>query len=267
MSRGRTRLAFAAVPVALVVMTYAAAHDYFEAAAFVVRAAGMTGLARRAAAMEAERVAESSATIPWRGGELRARVYRPADVSGRAILLVPGVHAAGVDEPRLINFAKDIAATGHPVTTAELPDLAAYQITARTTDMIEDAAGWLERQWAAELPASERKVGLMGISFGGGLSVVAASRLGDRAAWVLSFGGHGDLPRTLRYLCTGVQPDGSMRPPHDYGVAIILLGVADRVVPADQVGPLREAIGSFLQASHLDMVDKPKATLEFDAGA
>ena len=263
MSRGRTRLAFVAAPIALVVMTYAAAHDYFEAAAFVVRAAGMTGLARRAAAAEAERVAESSTTIPWRGGELRGRVYRPADVSGRAILLVPGVHAAGVDEPRLINFAKEIAATGHPVMTAELPDLAAYQITARTTDMIEDAAMWLERQWTAELPASERTVGLMGISFGGGLSVVAASRLGDRAAWVLSFGGHGDLPRTLRYLCTGQQPDGNVRPPHDYGVVIILLGVADRVVPADQVGPLREAIGSFLQASHLDMVDKPKAALEF----
>ena len=80
----------------------------------------------------------------------------------------------------------------------------------------------------------------MGISFGGGLSVVAASRLGDRAAWVLSFGGHGDLPRALRYLCTGVLPDGQTRPPHDYGVVIILLGVADRLVPADQVEPLRQ---------------------------
>ena len=76
---------------------------------------------------------------------------------------------------------------------------------------------------------------------------------------MLSFGGHGDLPRTLRYLCTGVQPDGSVRPPHDYGVAIILLGVADRVVPADQVEPLRQAILAFLHASHVDMVDKPQA--------
>ena len=56
--------------------------------------------------------------------------YLPSDVSGRPILLVPGVHAAGIAEPRLINFAREIAATGHPVTTAELPDLANYQITA-----------------------------------------------------------------------------------------------------------------------------------------
>ena len=57
-------------------------------------------------------------------------------------------------------------------------------------------------------------------------------------AFVLSFGGHGDLPRTLHYLATGMQPDGTHRPPHDYGVAIILLGVADRVVPPIR-SPLR----------------------------
>ena len=93
-----------------------------------------------AAALEADRVAESETAIRWRDGELRGRIYLPADVSGRPILLVPGVHAAGIDEPRLINFAREIAATGHPVMTAELPDLARYQITPRTTDMIEDAA-------------------------------------------------------------------------------------------------------------------------------
>ena len=71
---------------------------------------------------------------------------------------------------------------------------------------------------------------MMGISFAGGLSIVAAGRpaLRDRVAVVLSLGGHGDLPRTLRYLCTGIQPDGERLPPHDYGVVIILLGVADR---------------------------------------
>ena len=69
----------------------------------------------------------------------------------------------------------------------------------------------------------------------------------------MSLGGHGDLPRTLRYLCTGSEPDGAHRPPHDYGVVIILLGVADRVVPADQVAALREALLTFLEASRLDL--------------
>jgi dienelactone hydrolase len=263
MPPGRKRIVLILLPVILAAVLYAGAQDYFEAAAFVVRAAGIQGLARRAAAFEAEPVRETGATIQWRGGELRGRTYEPSGINGRAILLVPGVHAGGIDEPRLINFAREIAATGHPVITAELPDLARYEITPRTTDMIEDAAAWVGRQWSGRLPARERSVGLMGISFGGGLSVVAASRMGARAAWVLSFGGHGDLPRTLRYLCTGEQPDGTRRPPHDYGVVIILLGVADRVVPPEQVGPLRDGILTFLRASHLDMVDKVKGAAEF----
>jgi dienelactone hydrolase len=172
---------------------------------------------------------------------------------------VPGVHAGGIDEPRLIQFAEDVAATGRNVLTVELNDLKRYSITERSTDMIEDAALWL----AGSEPSG--RVGLMGISFAGGLSIVAASRapLRDRVAFVLSFGGHGDLPRTLRYLCTGVQPDGQVRPPHDYGVAITLLGAAESVVPGDQAEPLREAIRAFLHASHVDMLDKTKAQGEF----
>jgi pimeloyl-ACP methyl ester carboxylesterase len=108
---------------------------------------------------------------------------------------------------------------------------------------------------------------MVGISFGGGLTMVAAGRpsLKDRVAFVLSFGGHGDFPRTLRFLCTGTQPDGSYRQPHDYGVAIILLGVADQMVPPPQVEPLKHAIRTFLEASHVDMVDKPRAAQIFRA--
>jgi hypothetical protein len=80
----------------------------------------------------------------------------------------------------------------------------------------------------------------------------------------MAFGGHGDLPRTLKFLCTGVQPDGSRRAPHDYGLAIVLLGAADHVVPAAQVAPLDEAILSYLEASRLDMVDRTAAAREFE---
>jgi dienelactone hydrolase len=152
---------------------------------------------------------------------------------------------------------------GHPVVTVGPPDLARYNITPETTDAIEDAAVWLAAQ--RDL-AADGRVGMMGISFAGGLSLVAAGRpaLRDKVAAVLSLGGHGDLPRTLKYLCTGLLPDGSRRPPHDYGVVIILLGVADRVVPPDQVTGLREALLSFLEASRLDLIDKAKSAAEFE---
>jgi pimeloyl-ACP methyl ester carboxylesterase len=107
----------------------------------------------------------------------------------------------------------------------------------------------------------------MGISFSGGLSIIAAGRpaLRDRVAWVFSFGGHDDLPRVLRYLCTGVEPGGHLRVPHDYGVAVMLLALADHLVPPEQVEPLRAGVQRFLWASHLDRVDRPSADREFAA--
>jgi len=238
--------------------------SYRHGAAFVVIAAGMDGPARRVAEWSTTPVtAMGVRPIPWRGGMLKARAYQPYKEAGRGILLVPGVHAAGIDEPRLVGFARDLAAMGHPVLTVELPDLARYAITPRTTDMIEDAAAWMLR--SADFRGHDGRIGLMGISFGGGLSIVAAGRpsIAHGLAFVMAFGGHGDLPRTLRFLCTGVQPDGTRRAPHDYGLAIVLLGAADRVVPAGEVAPLRAAILSYLEASRLDMVDKARAAQEF----
>ena len=255
---------FSAVVVATLALAVFVSWDYVRGASFVIQAANLQGVARTAAEWSTEAVAESPARVPWRGGELTARWYMPAERSARPVLIVPGVHAGGIEEPRLVAFARDVASMGHPVLTARLPDLTQYSITARTTDMIEDAAQWLAAQ--REHAAADGRVGVMGISFAGGLSIVAVSRpaLKDRVAFVMSFGGHGDLPRTLRYLCTGVQPTGDRRPPHDYGVAIILLGVADRAVPSGQAEPLRNAILAFLDASHLDMVDKARAKLAFD---
>jgi len=237
---------------------------YRRGASFVVIAAGMEGMARRVAEWHTTPVSTLGETwVSWRGGVLRARAYQPYRATGRGILLVPGVHAAGIDEPRLIGFAQHLAAFGHPVLTVELPDLMHYEITTRSTDMIEDAAAWAMRR--PEYRGADGRIGMLGISFGGGLSIVAAGRasIRDRVAFVMALGGHADLPRTLKYLCTGVQADGSTRPPHDYGLAIVLLGAAHLVVPAPQVDPLRDAIRSFLEASRLDMVDKPKAAAEF----
>ena len=245
----------AGLPLVVLAVALVLSNSYFRAAAFVVQAAGMQGPARAAASLETGAFTERALVVPWRGGQLRARLYRPVGASDRAMLLVPGVHASGVDEPRLVQFARDLASVRHTVLTAELTDLTQYRITPRTTDMIEDVAWWLSGQHDL---APDGHIGMMGISFAGGLSIIAASRapLRDRVSFVMSFGGHGDPPRTLRYLCTGIQPDGSRRPAHDYGVVIILLTVADEVVPRDQVGPLRNVILTYLEASRLDLVDK-----------
>jgi dienelactone hydrolase len=242
---------------------YWATHHHVRGAAFVVQAADLQGIVRTLAEWNTGPVVEQPLTIPWRAGTLPARRYLPVATWRRTFLLVPGVHASGIDEPRLVGFARDLASIGHPVVTVGPPDLTRYAISPAVTDAIEDAALWLSQQ--REL-SPDGRVGMMGISFAGGLSIVAAGRpaLRDRVAAVLSLGGHGDLPRTLRYLCTGILPDGNRLPPHDYGVVIILLGVADRLVPAEQVPMLRQALHSFLEASRLDLVDQAQSAAEFE---
>src|ERR1019366_4435313 len=119
----------------------------------------------------------------------------------------------------------------------------------------------------------------MGVSFSGGLAVVAAGRpsLRGRLLYVFSFGGHDDLRRVLDYFCAGEEranPGDPQRragleraapPPHDYGVAIVLLNVAEHLVPPEQVDPLRDAVRRFLWASYLERFDNPQAEREFAA--
>src|SRR5215831_4706751 len=105
----RRRTVALALFVAIVIPLAYGARIYFRGAAFVVQASGMEGAARTATAWYATRVTPVDLSpIPWRAGTLRARAYQPARESGRPILLVPGVHAAGIDEPRLVGFARDI---------------------------------------------------------------------------------------------------------------------------------------------------------------
>ncbi|HYI00291.1 hypothetical protein [Hyalangium sp.] len=237
---------------------------YLRGLSLVVRAAGMQeGWATTLAGWQTVPFEVSDLQLPSRHGPLRARLYRPREARGHPIVLTSGVHADGIDEPRLVKLAKDLATGGQGVLTPEPIDLLRYEITPRLTDMIEDAATWLSAQ--KEL-APDGEVSLFGISFSGGLSIVAAGRPGlkEKVAATLSLGGHGELARVLSFLCTGVLPDGRHLKPHDYGVVVILLNVADRLVPPEQVEPLRAAIRTFLRASHLTLRDAKQAEEMFE---
>ncbi len=256
------RLLLLIVLIAAVLMA-PSAFGHVRSAALVVRAAGMHGWwADPLSNFQTVGYASEDTTINVRAGHIRARIYRPATVRTRTVLLTGGVHAKGIDEPRLVKFAQDLSRGGTTVVTAEVPDLLRYRITPALTDTIEDAAVWVSSQPAF---AADGKIDLFGISFAGGLSVVAAGRpsLRDHVACVLSFGGHANLTRVARYLCTGEVPGHQVHKPHDYGVVVMLINLADYMVPPEQVEPLRNAIVVFMSASHLDMVDKPAAAKEF----
>jgi dienelactone hydrolase len=257
----------------------AVAWPYVNALAFISRAADLPGAAASLAEWNAARVVRGDRfDVPTRHGPVPGRLYRPDGHWRRAVTLVPGVHMDGIDESRLVGMADDLARTGYLVLTVAPPNLTEFRITSENTDVIEDGATWLATR--PDL-APDGRVGMLGISFSGGLSIVAAARpaLRDRVAFVMAFGGHGDLPRVMRYLCSGAAPSGPevdraaafvdgadrliVKPPHDYGLAVVLLTFVDRLVPAEQVVPLKRGILTFLTASSLTLVDQQRAEREF----
>ncbi len=263
--RSRRLLVLLLVGVTLAGGAYLAA-PYARAASLIVRAANLGGRVEDFAERHAYAVTkEPRHMVTTRYGEVPAQFYTPQTTVARTVMLIPGIHSMGIEEPRLTALAHDLAAAGVRVMAMALPDLQQYRITPRATDVIEDAVGWLARQ--RDTP--DGRVGIVGISFAGGLSISAAAResVRNRIAFVVSFGGHGDLPRVMRYLVTGEAPHVAgikTHPPHDYGVAVVLYGLADRgVVPTSQVETLREGVYTFLYASQLTLVDMNQANATF----
>ncbi len=281
------RTVLAVVTVTALIAAVFVAVPFARGLTFVIRAADMHGPARRLADLDTVTERERLIAIPTARGSMRARVYEPLRPARRATLLISGLHPSGIDEPRLMRLARDLAQDDLVIVTPDIPELSQFDITPAITDAIEESAQWLASRSGF---APDGRIGMMGISFSGGLSIIAAGRpsLAGHVAYVFALGGHDDLTRVLRYLCTGQEPypphqirlgpdegdpgvhvpgdDRFVRPPHDYGVAVVLLGLADHVVPRPQVAPLRSAVLEYLRASALDDgVDKPKATAEFEA--
>jgi hypothetical protein len=270
----------ALILVALLLLGGALALPYLDALGFIVRAADIGGTPATLASWRTYAYArQPDMWVPTRSGNIPARLYQPEGRVRRTLLLMPGVHRDGINESRLVGLAEDLSATGYRVVTVAAPDLQRFKVTPEVTDVIEDAV-----KWTSEQPQfrTDGKIGIVGISFTGGLSIVASGResIRDRVAFVMSFGGHGDLARALHYLASGeVLGDleaakrssavagadhVGVHPPHDYGLAVVLLNLADRVVPPEQVAALSKGIDGFLLASSLAVTDPPKSVPVFE---
>ena len=154
--------------------------------------------------------------------QFRYRIYKPQDVNNPGgMVLLHGVHRLGIDEPRLVSFARALASAGIEVLTPELRDLADYRVTPQTVDQIGMAAVILSTRM------NRPKVGVMGLSFAGGLALLAAAKpeYAGNIAFVVAVGSHDDLGRVSRFFATDrvEKPDGSSAPfsAHEYGVLVL----------------------------------------------
>jgi dienelactone hydrolase len=227
---------------------------------------GATSFARAFIPIHPRTVAAERVTIPTRHGPVAARIDRPAGGSDRTIVVLPGIHAAGLDEPRLTRFSTRLAGSGVTVVSVPLPDLRTFRITARSTDVAEDVTTWAASR--RDL-APDGRVSLAGVSFAGGLALVAAGRsaLSGHLDTVVSLGGHGDLGKVLEFLCTGMLPDGTTRRPHDYSLAVVARTAVPHLVPAAEAAALDRAITLFLQASSDDTPEQTQAKAQLAEAA
>jgi dienelactone hydrolase len=183
-------------------------------------------------------------------GPIRARLYFRADQPrGAGIVVVHGVHYQGIDERRLVPFARGLAESGLTVLTPELTDLADYRITQSGVGVIRDAVRYLVADREHVLGA---RVGLLGFSFGGGLSLVAAEapETAQRLSFVTSVGGHHDLRRVLRFLIHNeIETEAGIvhLQAHEYGLVVLVYGNLEQFVPAVDLPAMRAGFKAWLE--------------------
>ena len=128
-------------------------------------------------------------------GGVMGRLYTPGDYP--AVLVVPGAAPDGVTDARVNALARALARAGRTVFIPEL-DLYREQFTKADLKRIVDAVVGL-----AEF--SGRPVAVLGISYGGSFSLVAAAdpRMEGRLSRVATLGAYYDLEGVIQAVTTG----------------------------------------------------------------
>jgi dienelactone hydrolase len=192
-------------------------------------------------------VDEEPTTIETSRGLVPARLYIPRGVaSPPGVVLVHGVHRLGIDEPRLMRFSRAVASSGVVVLTPEVQEIADYHVDVRSVETIGAAARALKAR------VGQAKAGVMGMSFAGGLSLLAAAdpRYANDIGFVVAIGGHHDLSRVSRFFATSEveEPNGAHEhlEAHGYGALVMIYANAERFFPPEDVDAARDALRLWL---------------------
>ncbi len=194
----------------------------------------------------AQPVTTEEIQISGETGTIRARLYRPAkshDAPGLVVL--HGVHHLGMDEPRLMGFAAAMASCGLQVLTPELPGIRDYHIDQSSVRVIGESTKWFAQKTGGP-------VGVMGLSFSGGLALIAASDPGYRPyfKFVLAVGSQDNMDHVTQFYLTGAEtrPDGSIERlrAHEYGALVLEYEHLEDFVPAADVEAIRPVLRQHL---------------------
>jgi len=237
---------YAAVVLAIAAVCWPFAKCHMQAVAVLDLVANqpVPGLLQK---IVSEPIATQDLTLSTTQGPVRARMYTPVHhPNAPALVVLHGVHHLGMDEPRLIAFASAMASCGLRVLTPELPDIKDYHVGANSIATIGDSAAWLSRQ------DSNHPVGVMGLSFSGGLSLMAASDPVYRPAikFVVAVGSQDEMSRVAQYYRTGedARPEGPAETlkPHEYGALVLEYENLEDFAPKADLTSLRAVLRAHL---------------------
>ena len=179
-------------------------------------------------------------TLSTAQGPVRARLYVPRGIAHPpGMVLVHGIHHLGIDEPRLVNFARAAASNGFSVLTPEIAALADYHVDAASISTIGESTAWLQERLGTG------PVTIVGVSFAGGLSLLAACdpRYAPHIRALVLMGAYDNLARVVRFLATSQAefPDGRIEPyaAHDYGAAVFVYSNLGQIFSRQPICPWR----------------------------
>ena len=185
-------------------------------------------------------------TLNLESGPIRARLYLPNDLpNAPALVVFHGVHYLGIDEPRLIAFASAMASCGLRVLTPELPGIKDYHVDSTSTKTIGESVHWFAQRTGSP-------VGVMGLSFSGGLALVAAADplFHPDFKFVFAVGSQDSMSRVADYYRTNEDalPNGATEilTAHEYGPLVLEYQYVEDFVPKQDVAAIRAVLRAHL---------------------
>lgn len=194
-----------------------------------------------------------------------ADLWLPAGASAQhpvgGMVLVLGVNNVGRDYPAVVRFADAMARSGVAVLVPDSAALLSGNLAPGETDGVVDAF----RLLAARPEVDPRRVGLVGLSVGGSLALLAAGdpRISTQLRWVNAFGAYADAGEYLAEVASQEMtvagrevpwhPSDLTRQTFGRLVDSLIPDVADRAVVA-------AAIHAFVEGGSLPKLDPALAT-------
>jgi len=173
------------------------------------------------------------------------RLYAPGNYP--AVLIVPGATPEGEKDARVNALARALARAGRIVFIPDL-DLYRAQFTEADIERIVAAVGGLAEQ-------TGRQVTVLGISYGGSFSLVAAAdpNMEGKLSRVATFGAYYDLEGVIQAVTTGSSTvDDRLIPWNGHPLAADVLGTrAAELLPEQQQETFLSVLDGRLDPEHL----------------